>query len=129
MEIELKKSDGDRNEDQKSPLITVGVSTFNRKTYLRESLKSLENQTFRDFEIIVADDGSTDGTQEMIRMEFPEVRYFYQENQGDAAAKNKVADHARGRYLVFNDSDDLFLPDTLERLYAPLANDPDGCSI
>ena len=128
MEIELKKSDGDRNEDQKSPLITVGVSTFNRKTYLRESLKSLENQTFRDFEIIVADDGSTDGTQEMIRMEFPEVRYFYQENQGDAAAKNKVADHARGRYLVFNDSDDLFLPDALERLYAPLANDPDRCS-
>ena len=68
MEIELKKSDGDRNEDQKSPLITVGVSTFNRKTYLRESLKSLENQTFRDFEIIVADDGSTDGTQEMMIM-------------------------------------------------------------
>ncbi len=111
-----------------APLITVGVSTYNRKDYLRESLASLRSQTFGDFEIIVVDDGSTDGTGEMIRKEFPDVSYIYQENRGDAAAKNKAAAHARGKYLVFNDSDDIFLPDALERLYAPLADDPDGCS-
>ncbi len=113
---------------QPSPLITIGVSTYNRKDYLRESLQSLLRQTLRDFEIIVVDDGSTDGTAEMVREEFPEVRYIYQENSGDAAAKNQAAAHAAGRYLVFNDSDDLFLPDALERLYAPLAAHPDDCS-
>ncbi len=118
----------EKHQLKETPEITVGVSTFNRKDYLRESLESLQNQTFHDFEIIVVDDGSTDGTREMIRRDFPGIRYLYQENQGDAAAKNKVAAHARGRYLVFNDSDDLFLPDALERLYAPLVNDPDGCS-
>ena len=111
-----------------APLITIGVSTYNRKDYLRESLQSLRRQTLRDFEIIVVDDGSTDGTREMIRKEFPEVRYIHQKNSGDAAAKNSVAAHAAGRYLVFNDSDDLFLPDALERLYAPLAEHPDDCS-
>lgn len=114
--------------EKKTPLITIGVSTFNRKAYLEESLRSLECQTFRDFEIIVVDDGSTDGTGEMMREKFPGIRYLYQENRGDAAAKNKVAENARGRYLVFNDSDDLFLPDALERLYAPLSGDPFSCS-
>ena len=114
--------------EKKPPLITVGVSAFNRKAYLEESLRSLECQTFRDFEIIVVDDGSTDGTGEMMREKFPGIRYLYQENRGDAAAKNKVAENARGRYLVFNDSDDLFLPDALERLYAPLSDDPFSCS-
>ena len=113
---------------QSGPLITIGVSTYNRKDYLRESLQSLQRQTLQDFEIIVVDDGSTDDTREMVRTEFPEVRYIYQPNSGDAAAKNQAAAHAAGRYLVFNDSDDLFLPDALERLYAPLAAHPDNCS-
>lgn len=111
-----------------TPQITVGISTYNRKDYLREALNSLKRQTFRDFEVIVVDDGSTDGTGEMIREEFPDVHYLFQENQGDASAKNKAAAHARGRYLVFLDSDDLFLPDALENLLAPLAEDPNGCS-
>ena len=60
--------------EKKPPLITVGVSAFNRKAYLEESLRSLECQTFRDFEIIVVDDGSTDGTGEMMREKFPGIR-------------------------------------------------------
>ncbi len=111
-----------------SPEITVGISTYNRRDYLRKALDSLRAQTFRDFEVVVVDDGSSDGSGEMIRDEFPEVRYFFQENQGDAAAKNEIARRASGRYLVFLDSDDLFLPDALERLRAPLADDPGGCS-
>ena len=71
---------------QSGPLITIGVSTYNRKDYLRESLQSLQRQTLQDFEIIVVDDGSTDDTREMVRTEFPEVRYIYQPNSGDAAA-------------------------------------------
>ncbi len=110
------------------PLITVGVSTYNRKDYLIESLKSIEAQTLTDFEIIVVDDGSSDGTESVVREMFPRVKYIYQQNAGDAAAKNTAAANARGRYIVFNDSDDLFLPDALERLYEPLKNAPDSCS-
>ncbi|MGE4563971.1 MAG: glycosyltransferase family 2 protein [Victivallaceae bacterium] len=110
------------------PKVSIGVSTYNRRDFLRQSLKSLENQTFRDFEIIVIDDGSTDGTADMVAREFPAVRCFAKENGGDASAKNLAAAKAGGEYLVFNDSDDLFLPDALETLLRPLEADPDACS-
>ena len=106
------------------PKISVGVSAYNRKDYLRESLNSLLNQTIDDYEIIVVDDGSTDGTGEMVQREFPSVRYIYKENGGDASAKNRAAEAAGGKYLVYLDSDDLFYPDSLERLLAPLEVSP-----
>lgn len=110
------------------PKVSIGVSTYNRRDYLRESLKSLLEQTYRDFEIIVVDDGSNDDTGEMVAHEFPQVRYFYKENGGDASAKNLAAVKAQGEYLVFNDSDDLFLPDALENLLQPLESHPEACS-
>ncbi len=110
------------------PKVSIGVSTYNRRDYLRESLKSLLEQTYSDFEIIVVDDGSSDDTGEMVAREFPQVRYFYKENGGDASAKNLAAVKAKGEYLVFNDSDDLFLPDALENLLQPLESHPEACS-
>ena len=99
------------------PLISIGVSTYNRKDYLKLSLDSLLAQTYPNCEIIVVDDGSVDGTGEMVQACYPQVRYVYQTNAGDAAAKNHAARLAQGEYIVFNDSDDLFLPDAVERLY------------
>ena len=99
------------------PLISIGVSTYNRKDYLKLSLDSLLAQTYPNCEIIVVDDGSVDGTGEMVQACYPQVRYVYQTNAGDAAAKNHAAQLAQGEYIVFNDSDDLFLPDAVERLY------------
>lgn len=116
------------SEEQNRPFISIGVSTFNRKEYLRKSLNSLLAQSWKNFEIIVVDDGSTDGTDEMVAREFPQIIYCYQKNAGDAAAKNHAARLAHGEYLVFNDSDDLFLPDALERLYAAVAADPGSCA-
>lgn len=113
--------------NQINPKITVGISTYNRKDLLRLSLQSVLDQTFDDYEIIVVDDGSSDGTGDMVRREFPQVRYIYKVNGGDASAKNLVAKEAKGKYLLFNDSDDCFYPDTLERLYEPLKKDPDAC--
>jgi len=111
------------------PLITVGVSTYNRREYLRQSLDSLLDQTWRDYEIIVADDGSNDGTGEMMRQHYPGVKYFCKANGGDASAKNLIAEHADSRFLVFNDSDDLFYPTSLDMLVAPLLEHPAGhCS-
>ena len=116
------------SEKEQLPLITIGVSAYNRKDYLRESLNSLLVQTYKNCEIIVVDDGSVDGTGEMVKSEFPQVRYIYQENAGDAAAKNTAAFAANGEYIVFNDSDDLFYPDGVERLYQAIAGKPGACS-
>ena len=102
------------------PLITIGVSAFNRKDYLKLSLNSLLNQTYPNCEIIVIDDGSTDGTDLMMQEEYPQITYVKQPNGGDASAKNHAARIAKGKYIVFNDSDDLFLPDSVERLYNAL---------
>lgn len=105
------------------PLISIGVSTYNRKDYLQLSLDSLLNQSYPNCEIIVVDDGSSDGTAEMMREKYPQIKYVYQENAGDAAAKNHAVRLAAGDYVVFNDSDDIFLPDAVERLYKALPSD------
>lgn len=112
----------------KLPLISIGVSAYNRKDLLRESLDSLLQQDYPEIEIIVVDDGSTDGTAEMVKAEYPQVNYIYQDNAGDAAAKNHAAKMAKGEYIVFNDSDDMFLPDTVSRLYDLVKDHPGACS-
>lgn len=116
-------------EKQNYPLITIGVSTYNRKDYLQQSLDSLLVQSYPNCEIIVIDDGSSDGTDEMMREKYPQIKYVYQKNAGDAAAKNHAARIANGEFIVFNDSDDMFLPDAVERLYNALPeNDPTAIS-
>lgn len=105
------------------PLITIGVSAYNRKDYLKECLDSLLAQSYSNCQIIVVDDGSSDGTGEMMKELYPDIQYVYQENAGDSAAKNHAARLGKGEYIVFNDSDDVFLPDAVERLFKAL---PDG---
>ena len=116
------------SDTKKLPLITIGVSAYNRKDYLKLSLNSLLNQTYPNCEIIVIDDGSTDGTDLMMKNEYPQIRYVKQQNGGDASAKNHAARIANGKYIVFNDSDDLFLPDSVERLFNALPADGNGIS-
>lgn len=96
--------------------VSICIPTYNRKEYLRETLDSILAQTYKDYEIVIVDDGSTDGTDEMIKdLGFP-VTYYWQPNSGDAAARNKLIELARGRYISFIDSDDLLLPDAIERM-------------
>lgn len=116
-------------QDSKLPLISIVVPTYNRKDYLRICLQALLNQSYTNNEIIVMDDGSTDDTCEMIKSEFPQVVYFYQENAGTAAAKNNAVTKAKGQYIVFIDSDDVFLPDAVEKLFKALPEEsPAACS-
>ena len=112
---------------EKYPLISIGVSAYNRKEYLKLCLDSLLAQTYPNFEIIVVDDGSTDGTQEMMAECYPGIRYVRQENGGDASAKNHAARIANGEYIVFNDSDDLFYPDSVMRLYQAMPASGGAC--
>ena len=109
----------------KYPLVTIGVATYNRKDYLRECLDSLLAQSYPACEIIVIDDGSTDGTGAMMQEKYPQIKYVYQENAGDPAAKDHAARIGTGEYIVFNDSDDVFLPDAVERLMNALPENDD----
>jgi glycosyltransferase involved in cell wall biosynthesis len=99
-----------------APAVSVCIPTYNRKDYLKETLQSVFSQTYKNYEIIVVDDGSTDGTEEMIKQLGHNVRYHWQENAGDAAARNKLIELAVGKYISFLDSDDLLTPDAIERL-------------
>ena len=111
------------------PLISVCIPTYNRREYLIETLDSILAQTYKDYEIIIVDDGSTDGTSEMIKnFDFP-IRYHWQENAGDAAARNKLVELANGKYISFIDSDDLLMHDALERMIRAMKHETEDVII
>ncbi len=96
---------------------SIVIPTFNRKTLLRRCLVAATSQNYPDYEVIVVDDGSTDSTQDMVRREFPQVRYFRQEvNRGPAAARNRGIWEATGEIVAFTDDDCLPPTDWLNRL-------------
>lgn len=95
-------------------LVSVIIPTYNRAHYIREAVESVLAQSYKNFEIIVVDDGSTDGTEEVLHPYRDSIRYFYQENQGASAARNLGIKNARGKYIAFLDSDDFWLPEMLE---------------
>src|SRR5262245_21742890 len=95
-------------------LFSVVVPSFNRVEFLRNALGSVFSQWFREFEVIVVDDGSTDGTWDYLQSLEPQVKRFRQVNRGPGAARNLGACQATGTYLAFLDSDDVWFPWTLE---------------
>ncbi|MCI9427468.1 MAG: glycosyltransferase family 2 protein [Eubacterium sp.] len=103
------------------PQISVIIPAYNVEKHITRCLRSLENQTLKQIEIIVIDDGSADGTQQAIRAFMEEtkllVRLFSDSNHGQAYARNFGMRQAEGTYLAFIDSDDYLEPDYLENLY------------
>ncbi|MBB4522297.1 glycosyltransferase family 2 protein [Rhizobium leguminosarum] len=98
------------------PAISVIIPTYNRSSFIGEAIDSVLRQTFGDFELIVIDDGSTDGTGEIVRgFEDNRLLFIQQKNAGRSAARNRAIEIARGRYIAFLDSDDTYLQDKLER--------------
>ena len=103
------------------PEVSVIIPVYNNEKYVEECVRSVQNQTFEDLEILVINDGSTDGSGEILERllrEDKRLRLFHQENKGAGAARNKGLDTASGRYLVFVDGDDWIAPDYIEKLYA-----------
>jgi glycosyltransferase involved in cell wall biosynthesis len=89
---------------------SVVIAAYNRGNYIRQTIDSVLSQTFKDYEIIVVDDGSTDRTQEVLQTYGERIRSMRQVNQGSEATFRKGASLATGEYLAFLDSDDLFMP-------------------
>jgi glycosyltransferase involved in cell wall biosynthesis len=98
------------------PSLSVIVPTYNRSGYVRQCVRALRACGVPDLEIIVADDGSTDDTEQVLTQTDPAARYFRQANTGTpATARNRGFEMSRGRYVAFLDCDDEWLPDTPAR--------------
>jgi glycosyltransferase involved in cell wall biosynthesis len=107
------------------PLVSVIIGAYNAARYLGEAIDSVLAQTHRNLELIVVDDGSTDGTGEVARSYGAPVRCIPQENGGMAAARNRAIPEARGSYLSFLDADDRFPPDKLRSQLAVFEAQPE----
>jgi len=106
------------------PLFSVIIPVYNRLALLPATLGSVFDQTFRDFEVIVVDDGSTDGSPEWIAAQPLPIRLIRQENKGPGPARNLALSHASGEYVAFLDSDDVWFAWTLA-VYATLLGNVD----
>lgn len=109
------------------PKVSVVIPAYNASKFIRESINSVLNQTYKDYEIILVDgrDGSTDNTRELVADYGDAVRYFYQENVGVSDARNKGILNSKGEYVAFLDSDDLWLENKLALQVEFLDSHPD----
>ena len=102
------------------PTVSIIVPVYNVEAYLTECLRSIVNQTFQDMEIILVDDGSTDRSPEIMKVfadKDRRIKIITQPNGGVSAARNKGLHAASGEYILFIDSDDTILPNTIKTLY------------
>src|SRR5687767_8992145 len=103
-------------------LFSVIIPTFNRRHLLQRTLQSLAAQTCQEYETIIVDDGSTDDTSKFLAGLGDSARVISQENRGPGAARNAAAASARGDYLAFLDSDDVWFPWTLATFATVIAD-------
>jgi len=107
------------------PLVSIIIPTYNRAHCIEQAIRSALKQTFRDFELIIADDGSTDGTEQAVtRLGEPAVRFVRKANGGCSSARNFGVANANGKYVAFLDSDDEWDPRWLETTVAMMEADP-----
>lgn len=106
------------------PLVSVVIPVFNGERFLPEAVQSVLDQQYSPVEIIIVDDGSTDGTATVARSLPETVHYLHQTNQGPAAARNRGIEQAQGSLIAFADADDLWPAGKLELQLPYLINDP-----
>jgi glycosyltransferase involved in cell wall biosynthesis len=108
------------------PVVSVIVPTYQRRESVQRAVRSVLAQTFRDFELIVVDDGSRDGTRASLAALGDSITYIWQENRGVSAARNAGLERARGELVAFLDSDDRWLPEHLTVMVALLRRHPEA---
>jgi len=108
-----------------APKLSVIIASYNHEDYIAQTLRSLEAQTFDDFEIIMVDDGSPDRTVEVAREAGSRAQIHTQPNRGVVAARNRGVEMAKGRYICFVDSDDLVMPERFAKQVGVLDERPE----
>jgi glycosyltransferase involved in cell wall biosynthesis len=107
------------------PLISVVIPVYNGEKTIRETLESVLNQTFQDFEIIVINDGSSDATLKIVSsLKAPGLKVFSYPNVGQSASRNRGFSHSTGEFIAFLDADDLWTPNKLEAQLKALQDNP-----
>lgn len=117
--------------DSMKPEISVVLTSYNHKDYLSQSLEAIINQTFKNYEFIIWDDNSTDGSQSVLsefKVKHPEIKLFLNDkNSGRyTISTNNGASKAQGDYIIFEQCDDFADPTQLEMLYAQAKNHPEA---
>jgi glycosyltransferase involved in cell wall biosynthesis len=107
------------------PVISVVIPAFNAGRFINRTIDSVLAQTYKDYEIIIVDDGSTDNTADAVKSYGSKVRYIYQPNAGDGSARNTGINAATGKWLAFLDHDDEWVPEKLEEQMKLLSANPD----
>lgn len=110
------------------PAVSVMMLVYNTRRYVEAAVRSILDQTWTDFELILIDDGSNDGSEEILRRlaaEDARIRLVSRENRGIVASRNEAVGLARGRFIAVMDSDDLSRPDRLARQVEYLDANPD----
>jgi len=112
---------------EKMPNVSVVIPTYNRERYVVRAIDSVLGQKYTDYEVIVVDDGSTDGTKDKLRIYGDTIKYVYQHNSGVSAARNRGIQLAAGKWLAFLDSDDEWGADYLDRQMRGVHENPGVC--
>jgi len=110
------------------PFFSIIISTYNRSFFLDKAIKSVISQSYKNWELIIVDDGSTDNTNEVVGKYINDsrIKYWYQQNQERCVARNKGIKESQGEYICFLDSDDYFLECHLQNLHDKLSVEGDG---
>ncbi len=116
------------NHYKKDIFFSVIICCFNSSEYLNETIESVINQQFKNWELILINDGSTDNTDEIIKFYLKnnnKIKYYYQNNRGYPNARNKGVGLANGKWISLFDHDDIMMPNKLEEQYQDIVNNPD----
>jgi glycosyltransferase involved in cell wall biosynthesis len=111
------------------PLVSVLLSNYNYGSFLQEAIRSVLQQTYEKYELIVCDDGSTDGSREVLesfQSLDPRITVIFQSNQGQFSAVNAAFQNSRGEIICLMDADDIFRPEKLESLVEAFVSNPDA---
>ncbi|HUT04561.1 MAG TPA: glycosyltransferase [bacterium] len=115
----------DETSGRCAPLVSIIIAVYNSEQYVARAIESALNQTMKEVEVIVADDGSSDGTPGVLRRYEGQIKIIRQENKGPSAARNAGIKASQGKYICFLDSDDWFLPHKCELQARYLDKHPD----
>jgi FkbM family methyltransferase len=116
-EVELKFRKAKATQDSNTPLVSVEMVTYNAEKYLRRAIGSILAQTYRNFELLIVDDGSTDNTRQIVEsFSDSRIRYLYKVHKNRWAGTNYAIAHAKGKYILAVDSDDSIATDYIEKM-------------
>jgi glycosyltransferase involved in cell wall biosynthesis len=125
--VSEKKDQPNFSGVQAKPLVSIIIPAYNAAEYIAEAIESVLIQNYRNFELLIINDGSTDGTEEIIRgFKDERIRYFRQENQGLAATHNTGIRQSRGEFIIKLDADDKMTPDFIARHVRQFENNPEA---